>query len=116
MEILRPRGRHGGAVARVCSGALSSQGIREGDVVVLGRRDHIEHGDLVALRLAASHEGLTLWRGLASEDGLRLVTDGTSRIVAHMPGSNPVAPDLRYEGVVLAVLRRFADDTPARPT
>lgn len=112
LEILRNQGRHGGAVARVCGDALVSQGIRDGDVVVLDRRDGIEHGDLVAFRLGAAQGGLTLWRGLASEDGLRLVTDGASRVVAGPHGSDTTMPDMRSEGVVLAVLRRFADDAP----
>ncbi len=86
------------AFARVEGDALSALDIRDGDHVVLVRRDTAEHGDVAAVLDAEGRA--TLWKVYPEGGGLRLSLGrpGFGRLTG---------PDVRVHGVVVAVLRRF---------
>lgn len=89
----------GTVFARVAGDGLAALEIRDGDHVVLERREHVEHGDVAAV-LDARGEA-TLWKVYPEPDGLRLVTG--------RPGEERrLAPAPRIHGVVVALLRRPA--------
>jgi SOS-response transcriptional repressor LexA len=86
------------AFARVCGDALSALDVRDGDHVVLARRDAAEHGDVAAI---LDGEGrATLWKVYPEGDLLRLSVG--------RPGwGRATARDAKVHGVVVAVLRRL---------
>jgi SOS-response transcriptional repressor LexA len=87
------------AFARVEGDALRALDVRDGDHVVLARRDAAEHGDVAAV---LDGEGrATLWKVYPDGDRLRLSLG--------LPGPWRTTPrDAKVHGVVVAVLRRLA--------
>ena len=87
------------AFARVRGDALAALGIRDGDHVVLVRREEAASGDVAAV-LDERGEA-TLWQVYPEGDALRLSTG--------RPGEEQrVSPAPRIQGVLVAVLRRGA--------
>lgn len=87
-------------LARVAGDGLRALDIRDGDHVVLARREAAEHGDLAAV---LDEEGLAwLWKIYPEGDRLRLS-------MGH-PSLERLSPrGARVQGVVVAVLRAFRD-------
>jgi SOS-response transcriptional repressor LexA len=85
------------ALAKVAGHGLEALEIRDGDHVVLVRRDHAEHGDLAAV--LDDRGQATLWKVYPEPDALRLSSG--------RPGAERrIRPPPRIQGVVVAVLRR----------
>lgn len=84
------------ALARVRGDGLRALDIRDGDHVVLARRDRAEHGDLAAV---LEDDGpACLYKVFAEGEGLRLS-------MGHPAFDRPSHPGARVQGVVLGVLR-----------
>jgi len=87
-------------LARVTGDGLRAFDVRDGDHVVLVRREAAEHGDLAAV---LDEEGRAwLWKIYPEGDRLRLS-------MGHPSLERLSAPGARVQGVVVAVLRRFRD-------
>jgi len=86
-------------LARVAGDGLRAFDVRDGDHVVLARRESAEHGDLAAVLDAEGHAWL--WKVYPEGDRLRLSMGHPS-----LERLSPVGA--RVQGVVVAVLRRFA--------
>lgn len=85
-------------LARVAGDGLRAFDVRDGDHVVLVRREEAEHGDLAAV---LDGEGCAhLWKVYPEGDRLRLSMGHPSLERKSLPGA-------RVQGVVVAVLRRF---------
>ena len=85
-------------LARVAGDGLRAFDVRDGDHVVLVRREAAEHGDLAAV---LDGEGCAhLWKVYPEGDRLRLSMGHPSLERKSLPGA-------RVQGVVVAVLRRF---------
>lgn len=88
---------HGTVLAKVRGAALEALDVRDGDHVVLVRREEAEHGDVAAV--LDDHGVATLWKVFPEPDALRLSTG--------RPGEERrISPPPRIHGVVVAVLRR----------
>lgn len=83
-------------VARVVGDGLRALDVRDGDHVVLARRDTAEHGDLAAV--LDDEEQAWLWKVYPEGDRLRLS-------MGHPGLEHWSAPHPRIQGVVVAVLR-----------
>lgn len=93
-------------LARVQGDGLRAFDVRDGDHVVLVRRDHAEHGDLAAV---LDEEGRAwLWKTYPEGDRLRLS-------MGHPGLDRYSARGARVQGVVVAVLRRLAVRTRVPP-
>ena len=79
---------------------LASLGVRDGDHVALWRSDAAEHGDLAAVADVGGRAAL--WRVYPEGDRLRLSTGDPVNARTTRAGA-------RVRGVVVGVLRRFAD-------
>ena len=95
-------------LARVAGDGLRAFDVRDGDHVVLVRRETAEHGDLAAV---LDEEGRAhLWKVYPEGDRLRLSMGHPSLERRSRPGA-------RVQGVVVAVLRRLlggsGPDAPA---
>jgi len=89
-------------LARVQGDGLRALDVRDGDHVVLARREHAEHGDLAAV---LDDAGLAwLWKTYPEGDRLRLS-------MGHPAFDRWSAPGARIQGVVVAVLRRLGART-----
>lgn len=86
-------------VARVVGDGLRALDVRDGDHVVLARREAAEHGDLAAV--LDEEERAWLWKVYPEGDRLRLS-------MGHPGLERLTAPGPRVQGVVVAVLRSFA--------
>lgn len=84
------------ALARVEGDGLRALDIRDGDHVVLARREQAEHGDLAAI--LEGDGPACLWKVFPAETGLRLS-------MGHPAFDRPSRPGARVQGVVLGVLR-----------
>jgi hypothetical protein len=102
--------------ARVCGSLLEGAGVRDGDHVALlrsGAEGRVaEHGDLAAV--VGVDGRAALWKVYPEGDGLRLGT-GAGPPSGGAPPSRRAAPSARVAGVVVAVLRKFRDVSPAVP-
>jgi SOS-response transcriptional repressor LexA len=88
---------HGTVLAKVSGDGLAALELRDGDHVVLVRREHAEHGDIAAV--LDDHGVATLWKVYPEPGALRLATG--------RPGQERrIAPPPRIHGVIVAVLRR----------
>jgi hypothetical protein len=95
-EPAAARSEAGGArTVEVLGDELAAFHIRAGDRVVLVRRP-VDHGDVVALRDDA--DCLRLWKAYPESESISL---------RNATGRQGVAPDTAFEGVVVAVVRRF---------
>ena len=83
-------------VARVVGDGLRALDIRDGDHVLLARREVAEHGDLAAV--LDDEERAWLWKVYPAGDRLRLS-------MGHAGLERSSAPHPRVQGVVVAVLR-----------
>ncbi len=83
-------------VARVVGDGLRALDIRDGDHVVLARREAAEHGDLAAV--LDEDDCAWLWKVFPAGDRLRLS-------MGHPSLERLSTPHPRIQGVVLAVLR-----------
>ena len=88
----------GVALAKVQGDGLRALDVRDGDHVVLVRREEAEHGDLAAV--IEGDEPASLWKVFPERQSLRLS-------MGHPAFDHPAAPGARVQGVVVAVLRRF---------
>ena len=79
---------------------LTSLGVHDGDHVALWRSDAAEHGDLAAVADVGGRAAL--WRVYPERDRLRLSTGDPVHARTTRVGA-------RVRGVVVGVLRRFAD-------
>ena len=85
-------------LARVAGDGLRALDVRDGDHVVLVRRESAEHGDLAAV--LDDHGQAALWKVYPEAGALRLSTG--------RPGEErSIAPPPSIHGVVVAVLRRL---------
>jgi hypothetical protein len=99
-------------LARVAGDGLRALDVRDGDHVVLARREHANHGDLAAVLDAAGHA--FLWKVYPEADG----PEGPERLrlSSGPPALDRLAdPGSRVHGVVVAVLRRGEARRPAEP-
>ena len=86
-------------VARVVGDGLRALDVRDGDHVLLARRERAEHGDLAAV--LDDRERAWLWKVYPEGDRLRLS-------MGHPGLERLSAPNPRVQGVVVAVLRSLA--------
>jgi hypothetical protein len=92
-------------LARVAGDGLAALDVRDGDHVVLVRRERAGHGDLAAVLDAGGHA--FLWKVYPESDG----PDGPERLrlsLGHPSLDRWAEPGARVHGVVVAVLRRSA--------
>jgi SOS-response transcriptional repressor LexA len=86
------------AFARVAGDGLDALDVRDGDHVVLLRRESAEHGDVAAV---LDGEGrATLWKVYPEGDRLRLSSGRPGEV-------RRTGPDARVHGVVVALLRKL---------
>jgi len=90
----------------VAGDALRAFDVRDGDHVVLARRECAEHGDLAAV--LDGDACATLWKVRPEGDRLRLS-------VGHPGLDRWTGPHPRVQGVVVAVVRRLGRPVPEVP-
>jgi SOS-response transcriptional repressor LexA len=94
------------AFAKVAGDALSALDVKDGDHVILVRRESAEHGDVAAVLDAEGRA--TLWKVYPDGDRLRL----SLGLPPRGPGwSRLTSRDAKVHGVVVAILRRFERGT-----
>jgi repressor LexA len=97
-ELLRgPHGEH--FVLRVVGDSMIEEGIQDGDLVVVQRRDRADHGDMV---VALIDDEATLKRFFPEGERVRLQPSNRAMAPIFVP-----AGKVRVQGIAVGLMRRF---------